>query len=125
MKIGNIQKVVKDFTENWKSYKLPSKDYEDSVSLEREIKKLPKENLEDWFQKRYNKNVDYDQWVGIRDVLDGMGRKLYETTLTVIGDAILVIQKENQDKIEELEKENEAKEKEINKLKTELKKYID
>lgn len=90
-----------------------------------EVKRLPKECLDEFFQKRYNKNVDYDQWVGIRDTLDSMGRTLYEKSLTVIGDAIVIIQRENEEKIQNQENDLAEKEKEIQKLKTELKKYID
>jgi hypothetical protein len=123
MKIGNIKQIVSSIAEHWKTVKVGEK--EETFDLQRKIQKLPKENLEDWFQKRYNKNLDYDQWVGIRDELDSMGRRLYGSTLAIIGDAIMLIQAENEDKIARQEGELKEKEKEIEKLKVELKKYID
>lgn len=125
MKVGNIKEIVKSCAEKYKSFRLKDKDYDDEISFEIEIKKLPKNNLEKWFQERYNKNLDYDQWVGIRDELDRMGRKLYENTLSIIGDSVLIIQKENQVKIERLEEELGEKNTELDKLKNELRKYID
>lgn len=123
MKIGNIKEIVKSFAESYKSVKVDDKEY--SFSLDMEIKSLPKDNLEEWFQKRYNKNVDYDQWVGIRDTLDSMGRTLYGKTLSIIADSILFIQEENQNRIDQQERDIIEKDKEIEKLKIELKKYID
>ena len=118
MKIGNIKEIVSGFATKFREYKVS--DREDTASFEYKIKALPKNNLDKWFQERYNKPVDYDQWVGIRDELDRMGRILYEKSLTVIGDAIITIQAENQDKIENLEQ----KIRELD-LEVELKKYVD
>lgn len=125
MKIGNIKSIIEKVAESWKTFTLNSKSYEQTASMEYEIKKLPMEHLEEWFQKRFNKNLDYDQWAGIRDTLETMGRVLYEKTLTIIGDAVLMIQKENQDKIDEQINTIRDKDNEISKLKAELKKYID
>ncbi len=125
MKIGNIQNIVRDISKKWKAFTLPSKQYEESVSFEHEIKSLPMKHLEEWFQKRFNKNLDYDQWVGVRDALDQMGWSLYEKALSIMGDSVLVIQKENQIKIEEQERVIKEKNDAISKLESELKKYID
>lgn len=125
MKIGNIQNIVKKVGQKWKAFTLDSKGYEQTASMEHEIKKLPMEHLEEWFQKRFNKSLDYDQWAGIRDTLETMGRVLYEKTLTIIGDSILLIQKENQNVIDEQVNIIIDKDNEIAKLKAEIKKYID
>lgn len=125
MKIGNIRETVKKVAESWKSFTIDSKGYEQTASMEYEIKKLPIKHLEEWFQKRFNKNMDYDQWAGIRDSLEVMGRTLYEKTLTIIGDTVLIIQKENQNKIDELINIISDKDNEIKELKKELTKYVD
>ena len=124
MKIGNIKQIIAGMSGRYKSYKLKNRDYDDA-SLESEIKKLPLNILEETYQKRFNKNVDYDQWVGIRDELERMGRILYEKTLTIVGDSIFIIQKENEDKIEGLEQEIASQKEKIAELGKELKKYID
>lgn len=125
MKIGNIKEVVAKYARKFKEFTISNKDYPETISMEYEIKGLPKKNLEKWFQERYNKSLDYDQWAGIRDELERMGRILYEKTLTIIGDSILEIQAENQEKIEDLERQVIEKCGDIDSLKKELKKYKD
>ena len=121
MKIGNIQELIRKITGKYKEMK------EESVSgnLEHEIKRLPKNCLDDYFQKRFNKNLDYDQWAGIRDELDGMGRTLFERTLEILGDTLFVIQARNEAKIQDLEYDVKRLNEENDKLKVELKKYVD
>lgn len=123
MKIGNIKEMVSKIAEKYRTISVDDSDY--YYEVERSVRRLPKEMLEKFFQERFNKHLDYDQWVGIRDTLDDMGNKLYASTLAVIGDSIFVIQSKNEEKIQELESEIKTLTKEKEKLQEELKKYVD
>lgn len=124
MKIGNIKEVIEQVGSKWREA-TTVKGNMLSENLERTIKALPKDNLDEYFQKKFNKNVDYDQWAGIREELESMGRTLYSKTLTIMGDAIFLIQGDNQEKIFELERQVKDLQKEKEDLESILKKYID
>ena len=100
MKLGKIRDVVKKVIDG----RDDGSSEHSSEWWSLEIKRLPKEVLNDWFQKRYNENLDYDQWVGIQEVLDGMGRTLYERALTILGDAVFIVRQEDHKQIAELER---------------------
>jgi len=121
MKIGNIREIVTRIIQSGKSFE------EDSIfeSLDNTIQGLPKKCLEEFFQKKFNKNIDYDEWFGIREALDRMGRTLLEQTITIIGDTVFVVRHKDQDKILELQKNNQELEKENIKLQEELSKFIE
>jgi len=124
MKIGNIRdivsKIASDFLEKISPHGITV-----SENFEWRIKELPKVCLDEFFQKRFNKNLDYDQWAGIREELERMGRDLYQKSLTIIGDTIFLIQGENESKIQELKMQLRDEQDAHQKTKGELKKYID
>jgi len=121
MKIGNIREMVTKIIGTSKSFE----EYSIFESLDNTIQQLPKKCLEEFFQKKFNKNLDYDEWAGIREALDRMGRTLLEQTITIIGDTVFVVRHKDQDKILELQKNNEELEKENIKLQKELSKFIE
>ena len=55
------------------------KEFLNKILLENyEIISIVKDTLDEAFQKRFNKNIDYDQWVGIRDYLEDCACKINE-----------------------------------------------